>query len=113
VNLSFRNPPLDAAGFTQFVQLGTGRGTIGDETFPFLSFSGSLKFNGRRTIDPRESGVDDPDHHDTVRAGHEKRPEEEAVDHADDRHDAADRERDGRRGGKARTPERARGGRTA
>lgn len=52
VNLSFRNPPLDAAGFTQFVELGTGRGTIGDETLAFLSYSGSLKFNAVPVVFP-------------------------------------------------------------
>jgi len=45
VNLSFRNPPLDAAGFTMFVDLGTGRGTQEERTFPFMAFGGSFKFN--------------------------------------------------------------------
>ncbi len=45
VNLSFRNPPLDSAGFTQGVELGSGNGRIGDQTYPALTFSGSLKFN--------------------------------------------------------------------
>jgi hypothetical protein len=45
VNLSFRNPPLDSAGFTQFVELGSGNGRIGAQTYPALTFSGSLKFN--------------------------------------------------------------------
>jgi hypothetical protein len=44
VDLSFRNPPLDATGHLLLVELGTGNGRIGDTTYPFLSFSGSLKF---------------------------------------------------------------------
>jgi hypothetical protein len=52
VNLSFRNPPLDAAGFQQFVELGTGRGTIAGETLTFASFSGSLKFNAVPVVFP-------------------------------------------------------------
>ena len=52
VDLSFRNPPFDAAGFTLFVELGTGHATIGDETFPFASFSGSLKFNAEPVVFP-------------------------------------------------------------
>jgi hypothetical protein len=47
VNLSFRHPPFDDAGFTRFVDLGTGTGRIGSEASHPLSFSGSLKFNAR------------------------------------------------------------------
>jgi hypothetical protein len=44
VNLSFRNPPLTADGYTLFVELGEGSGTFGSTSYPFLSYSGSLKF---------------------------------------------------------------------
>jgi PEP-CTERM motif-containing protein len=44
VNLGFRNPPLDADGFTRFVDLGIGEGVIGGQAYPTLAFSGSLKF---------------------------------------------------------------------
>jgi hypothetical protein len=44
VNLSFRNPPLDANGFTQFVDLGTGFGHSGNDPDVPLAFTGSLKF---------------------------------------------------------------------
>jgi len=52
VDLTFRNPPFDAAGFTLFVELGTGHATIGDETLPFASFSGSLKFSAEPVAFP-------------------------------------------------------------
>jgi PEP-CTERM motif len=57
VNLSFRHPPFDSAGFTQYVELGSGNGRIGDQTYPFLSFSGSLKFNATPFVFP---DIDDP-----------------------------------------------------
>jgi len=57
VDLTFRNPPLDAAGFTLFVELGTGHAAIGDETFPFASFSGSLKFSAEPVIFPDTSAA--------------------------------------------------------
>jgi hypothetical protein len=57
VDLSFRNPPFDAAGFTQFVELGTGRATIGGEAFPFAAFSGSLKFNAVPVVFPDTTGA--------------------------------------------------------
>lgn len=57
VNLSFRHPPLDADGFTQFVELGSGNGRIGDQTYPALTFSGSLKFNATAFVFP---DIDDP-----------------------------------------------------
>jgi hypothetical protein len=52
VNMSFRNPPFDANGFTQFVDLGSGDGRIDAQTYPFLSFSGSLKFMATPTLFP-------------------------------------------------------------
>lgn len=52
VNLSFRNPPFDAAGFVFYPSLGTGHATIGTQTLPFASFSGSLKFNADPTVFP-------------------------------------------------------------
>jgi PEP-CTERM motif-containing protein len=57
VDLTFRNPPFDAAGFTLFVDLGTGHATIGAETFPFASFSGSLKFNAVPVVFPDSTGA--------------------------------------------------------
>ncbi|HMF61247.1 MAG TPA: PEP-CTERM sorting domain-containing protein [Vicinamibacterales bacterium] len=57
VNLSFRHPPLDSAGFTRFVDLGSGDGRIGDQTYPELTFSGSLKFNATPLTFP---DIDDP-----------------------------------------------------
>jgi hypothetical protein len=57
VNLSFRHPPLDSAGFTRFVELGSGDGRIGDQAYPALTFSGSLKFNATPLAFP---DVDDP-----------------------------------------------------
>jgi hypothetical protein len=57
VNLSFRHPPLDSAGFTRFVDLGSGDGRIGDQTYPALTFSGSLKFNATPLTFP---DIDDP-----------------------------------------------------
>jgi hypothetical protein len=57
VNVSFRHPPLDSNGFTQFVELGSGDGRIGGQTYPFLSFSGSLKFNATPFTFP---DIDDP-----------------------------------------------------
>lgn len=52
VNLSFRNPPLTPEGYVMYVDLGSGRGTIGGTTYPFLSFSGSLKFNVAPVVFP-------------------------------------------------------------
>jgi hypothetical protein len=44
VNLSFRNPPFDANGFSQFVDLGSGFGhTLNSPDVP-LVYTGSLKF---------------------------------------------------------------------
>jgi hypothetical protein len=57
VNLSFRHPPLDPAGFTQFVELGSGSGRISDQTYPALTFSGSLKFSATPFAFP---DTDDP-----------------------------------------------------
>jgi hypothetical protein len=52
VNLSFRNPPSDPNGFVLYVPLGTGHGTVGDQNYPFISYSGSLKFNATPTLFP-------------------------------------------------------------
>jgi hypothetical protein len=57
VNLSFRHPPFDSAGFTGFVDLGSGDGRFGDQTYPALTFSGSLKFNATPLTFP---DIDDP-----------------------------------------------------
>ena len=58
VNLSFRNPPFDANGFTRFVELGTGHGTIDDVSHPFLSYSGSLKFVATPAMFPNTDAAD-------------------------------------------------------
>jgi len=52
VDLSFRNPPFDAAGFQEFVELGTGHATIAGQAYPFASYSGSLKFNATPILFP-------------------------------------------------------------
>jgi hypothetical protein len=58
VNLSFRNPPLTPDGFTMFVDLGTGSGTIDGRTSPFMAFGGSLKFNAVPVVFPdTDAGV--------------------------------------------------------
>ncbi len=57
LDLSFRHPPLDSSGHTLFVDLGTGRGSIGDQRYPLLAFSGSMKFFAAPVIFPE---TDDP-----------------------------------------------------
>ena len=52
VNLSFRNTEFDAAGFNQYVDLGTGHATVGPQTYPFAAFHGSLKFNAAPVVFP-------------------------------------------------------------
>ena len=44
VNLSFRNPPFDANGFSQFVDLGSGHGHVLNDPDVALAFTGSFKF---------------------------------------------------------------------
>jgi len=44
VNLSFRHPPFDANGFSQFVDLGSGQGQFVNNPAATFDFSGSLKF---------------------------------------------------------------------
>jgi hypothetical protein len=52
VNMSFRNPPFDANGISQFVELGTGHGQFfGDPDVP-LAFGGSLKFMATPVLFP-------------------------------------------------------------
>jgi hypothetical protein len=57
VDLTFRNPPFDGSGFTLFVELGTGHATIGDQTFPFASYSGSLKFSAAPVVFPETTAA--------------------------------------------------------
>jgi hypothetical protein len=57
VNLSFRHPPLNSEGYVRYVGLGSGSGRIGDQTYPALTFSGSLKFNATQFIFP---DINDP-----------------------------------------------------
>ena len=52
VNLSFRHPPFDANGFSQFVDLGTGFGHTLNSPDVDLAFNGSLKFMAMLAVFP-------------------------------------------------------------